>query len=266
MAIGEAIDEAARLDEIGFPEFTAKLITDTFDAIVAANMRQTDAYIQLVQQVAKELPVYINDTHDEIGGEELVGFLAAVLPPENADAKSDPTKVVADGDLNRTEVQTLNTAVEVATLPDKNRAIVLPDEGQTVTLTQTDVDAILTAVAKRLAANKYDLLKEMVKMGILRLVVEKGTIETRLTISTYANSSYLGIASEYHRDTYRHKRKTHSLTFLGLWGGVESSTRYKTNMTVTTAKEIDRDVEGSSVQIYGSVVIHFKTDYQPLAA
>ena len=32
-----AVTEAARLGEIGFPEFTAKLITDTFDALVSAN-------------------------------------------------------------------------------------------------------------------------------------------------------------------------------------------------------------------------------------
>ncbi len=34
-----AVTQAARLNEIGFPEFTAKLITDTFDALVAANLR-----------------------------------------------------------------------------------------------------------------------------------------------------------------------------------------------------------------------------------
>ncbi len=36
-----AVTEAARLDEIGFPEFTCKLVTDVFDALVSANIRQT---------------------------------------------------------------------------------------------------------------------------------------------------------------------------------------------------------------------------------
>ena len=44
-----AITQAARPNEIGFPEFTAKLIIDTFDALVAANLRQTQAYIELIQ-------------------------------------------------------------------------------------------------------------------------------------------------------------------------------------------------------------------------
>ena len=57
-----AVTEAARLDEIGFPEFTAKLITDTFDALVSANLRQTEAYIELVQSVAKSLKAFIDDT------------------------------------------------------------------------------------------------------------------------------------------------------------------------------------------------------------
>ena len=43
-----AITQAARLNEIGFPESTAKLIIDTFDALVAANLRQTQAYVELI--------------------------------------------------------------------------------------------------------------------------------------------------------------------------------------------------------------------------
>jgi len=48
-----AVTQAGRLNEMGFPEFTAKLITDTFDALIAANMRQTQAYIELIQQISK---------------------------------------------------------------------------------------------------------------------------------------------------------------------------------------------------------------------
>jgi|GEM_PF-4191233 len=44
------ITQAARLNEIGFPESPAKLTIDTFDALVAANLRQTQAYIELIQQ------------------------------------------------------------------------------------------------------------------------------------------------------------------------------------------------------------------------
>ena len=43
-----AITQAAKLNEIGFPESPAKLTIDTFDALEAANLRQTQAYIELI--------------------------------------------------------------------------------------------------------------------------------------------------------------------------------------------------------------------------
>lgn len=76
-----AVTEAARLDEIGFPEFTTKLITDVFDALVSANIRQTESYVELLQAVGKSLTAYINDTKDDIDGAQILQFLAAIAPP-----------------------------------------------------------------------------------------------------------------------------------------------------------------------------------------
>ena len=65
-SIFDAVDVAARLPDIQFPEFTAKLITDTFDALVSANLRQTESYIELVGAISKTITTYINDTQDDI--------------------------------------------------------------------------------------------------------------------------------------------------------------------------------------------------------
>ena len=46
MAASDTIDQARRLDEIGFPEFTAKLINSTFEALIVANLRQVESYIE----------------------------------------------------------------------------------------------------------------------------------------------------------------------------------------------------------------------------
>jgi len=40
----QAVENATRLSEIGFPEFTAQLITDTFNAITASYLNQTSQY------------------------------------------------------------------------------------------------------------------------------------------------------------------------------------------------------------------------------
>lgn len=250
--ISAAVDEATRLSDMQFPEFTAKLITDTFDALVSANLRQTEAYIELVGAVSKTLTEYINDTHDEISGAEILEFLANLLPPTNAD---QPTKVVTGSPLTSEEADKLNTALTVSgdTVPT------LAD-GE---LDEAEVETIKGLVARRLAANKYDLLKEMVKMGILRLVVERGVIETRLTFSTYASSFYQQNLSSYNSKDFEISAKAKTGKALAKWVSASASTKF-TSVSVRTSNESQRDISGSSVNIFGRVEITFKTDYQPL--
>lgn len=270
-----AVTQAARLNEIGFPEFTAKLITDTFDALIAANIRQTEAYIELVEQVGKTLTTYINDTKDDISGEDILQFLANVLPPGDPQG-SEPTKVLqgaslgGNADRTKSDVAKLNDALTVTEVTEplpENKPFSTADETSEsgVTLTEETYNTVLMAVANRLAANKYELLTEMVKLGILRLVVENGTIETRLTFTTYGSTFYQRQATRYHRDSFRFKAKARTGAFVSLWAKASASTRY-CSVNVSTTRETNRDISGSKVQIYGSVVINFKTDYQPLAA
>ena len=254
-----AVTEAARLDEIGFPEFTAKLITDTFDALVSANIRQTEAYIQLVENVAKTLETFIKETQDDIGGEELLRFLAGVLPPDSASSQ-DATKIKVGNTLTAGDAEKLNQALVLPTeanVADNNQVAEAgnPD--------QDKVNAILDAVAKRITASRYDLLKEMVKQGILRLVVETGVIESRLTFTTYGSTFYAKHSSEYNRDTYIKKNKGGTGLLLSVFGNYSGST-YRTGVKIRTSKETQRDISGSQVQIFGLVRINFKTDYLPL--
>ncbi len=257
-----AVTEAARLDEIGFPEFTTKLITDVFDALVGANLRQTESFIELLSAVAKTLSAYVNDTKDDISGEELLQFLAKVVPPDDPES-GEATKVEAGETLSAEDADTLNAALDVPGLTDANSQPVdnkVAAQGQ---LDQAKVDAITEAIARRLAANRYDLLKEMVKLGILRLVVENGTIETRLTFTTYGSTFYQQNTSSYNRSDFKFRARARTGGFISLWAKASASTAY-TSTSVRIAKESNRDVSGSRVQIYGGVTINFKTDYQPL--
>ena len=257
-----AVTEAARLDEIGFPEFTAKLITDTFDALVSANLRQTEAYIELVQSVAKSLAKFIEDTKDDISGEELLQFAAAALAHVESDSE-DPREIKVGETLSDDDAAALNAALLTpagAEIPNNNQVDDIAGE-----LDQAKVDAILEAVAKRLAANRYDLLKEMVRQGILRLVVETGVIESRLTFTTYGSTFYQKNANSYHRSTYRRVSKGKTSGLVSIFGSYSSNTK-RTSVSVRTTKETHRDITGSRVQIFGLVRINFKTDYLPLPA
>jgi len=252
------VSEAAKIDEIGFPEFTAKLITDTFDALVSANMRQTESYIELVQSVSGTLIEFINKTADDISGDELLQFLSQVVP-KDPDSEEPTTKVAVGETLSAADVDTLNAALSVpgSGIGNDNEVAAAGD------IDQAGFDAILNAVANRISASRYDFLKEMVKQGILRLVVEDGLIETRLTFSAYASSFYQRNASTYNRSTYKRRSKGGTGSLLSLFGNYSSRTT-RTSVSVRTSKETQRDISGSRVNIFGMVRINFKTDYLPL--
>lgn len=253
-----AVTEAARLDEIGFPEFTCKLISDVFDALVSANIRQTAAYVELLKSVSQSLQEFINNTKDDIGGDQILQFLAQVLPAEGSSTANGATKVRIGATLTADEVSTLNNALAVPELAPATNQV----SGGGIA-NKTAMDAILNAVAVRLAANKYDLLKEMVKQGILRVVVESGKIETRLTFTTYGSSVYQKQSSDYHSDAFRFRASARTGSLVSLWAKASASTSFS-SVNVRTTKETQRDISGSQVQIFGGVTLNIKTDYLPL--
>jgi hypothetical protein len=249
LSTSTAVSQATRLSEIKFPEFTAKLITDTFDALIAANIRQTEAYTTLVKATAQDLTTYINETKDDISGEMILQYLANTLTPEQF------TKVDKKQVLDADTAKAINDACEIDGLTKPTIAA-----GSTTTAV---FNSILDAAAKRIAADKYTMLKEMVKMGILRLIVETGVIETKLTFTTYGSNYYYSNASRYNSSSFSANASVKSGKFVSLWCNASASTAYNT-LSVSTANSSSSSSSSASVQIQGFVRINFKTDYQPL--
>jgi hypothetical protein len=248
-----AVQEATHLNEIGFTEFTTKLITDVFDALVSSNIRQMEAFSELLAATAKSLTDYINDTADQIDGAQILQFLAAIAPEGDAG-----TKIRVGGKLEGPEATEVGKALTVPgqdppTVPTSN------------SLTKEQVDTITAAVARRIAANKYDSLQEMVRMGLLRLVVESGTIETKLTFNTYTSSSTVQNAKTYKQTTTAVRAGASTGFMLAKWVNASASAS-RNSVTVSSTSRQDADRSGSSVQIFGGVKINFKTDFLPLNA
>ena len=103
----------------------------------------------------------------------------------------------------------------------------------------------------------------MVKQGILRLVVDNGLIETRMTFNTYGSSFYQGNSSSYNRKSFEFKAKAKTGGFVSLWAKASASTKYN-SISVSTTNTTQQDRAGSSVNIFGMVRINFRTDYLPL--
>ncbi len=261
-----AVTEATRLGEIGFPEFTAKLVKDVFDALLAATLRQMEAYSELVAATAKTLQEYVQENKNLVSGEEVWDWLVKNLPGPAASV-TDPTP--EDATLVRVGVE-LNegqTTKEITKIRNKT-GLQQTDWNPQVqenryTLEQTDVETITNKVREIISSNRYTLLKEMVRMGIIRLVVDYGEIETKLTFSTYGQSEALRTASTYNTRAFNATASVQTGQAINKWVQVSASANYS-SMSVRTTSSIDRDVSGSKVDIYARVFIRFKSDYQAL--
>jgi hypothetical protein len=109
------VTEATRLGEIGFPEFTAKLVKDVFDALLAATLRQMEAYSELVAATAKTLQDYVAENKELVSGEEVWDWLVKNLPGPAESAAANPTP--EDATLVRVDVEL--SSEEITKIRDK---------------------------------------------------------------------------------------------------------------------------------------------------
>lgn len=260
-----ALQDAIHVKQIGFAEFTTDLVLKVFDGLVAANFNQTEAYIHLVKEVSKSLKDYVNDTHDQIGSDQILAFLSAALPKAaGADGNLQPKEIKEGTTLDEADASALNKVLTLSTetgggLGDNNKI------AKTGPLDKTAADTILEAVARRISANKYDLLKEMVQQGLLRLVVTKGIIESKLTFNTYSSSYYSKNSTSYDRKEFKFAAAAKTGSALARWITASASADYST-LGVTTTNENQLSSTSSQINIFGFVHLEFKTDYLPLSA
>ncbi len=291
-----AINTAARFGEIPFAEFTRDLIVDTFNALVSANSQQMHEYVDYLQSLSMSLTTYINNTIDDVSLSEISDFVDKLNLPSAADAASLMTAMEAGHQAQQSGGAPTTTTTALPALPNSSGVVaaiigaVAPivqgvmthlnpnndmNGASTLDSTATDLpfmsaaatafpnyQVIYKAIAATIGSNKYALLQNMARMGLMRLVVTDGEIETRITFSTFENHT------DSHEDSESLKAKAKDtdkkkLSFPVLFNKKIKSMR-KT-VTVNTAKNIHRDTSGSSVQIFGRVLVRFKTDYQPLS-
>ncbi|ARM31075.1 hypothetical protein [Prosthecochloris sp. HL-130-GSB] len=244
--------------DVAFPEFTAGLINSTFDALVSANIRQMEAYTELTSVLSQKLSEYINNTRDEVSGQEILQFLERVLPL-NSDEHT--TKVVKGQNmqLSAADAESLNKALELPAAAGKTPVKV------TAGKVDDQYTKILDSVADKIVVNKYLLLNEMVKQGMLRLVIENGTIETRLNFSAWSYDHYSNRSTGYSREETKSGSKKSRGLFGTLFFGPSSGKSNKTSIHVNTSNATSGGSEGSRYNIFGGVRLNFKTDYLPLA-
>lgn len=292
-----AIDTAARFGDIPFVEFTRELVTGVFDSLVEAHLLQMEEYTTFVSSLTQDLSTYINNTIDGVSFDQISDFvlkyelptidsdaLSSVL--EKLDAPDDQFPVIEDPNSDTPASQEtwwgglINAlAPAVTDLVDKiddpseklkyealtkyNESILAGAE--IVDRVTPDYKQIHDSIAALIASNKYSILQTLAKQGMMRLVVTEGEIETKITFSTWNNSS--SGREKTFRDKEKVKTKAKNVRGGGILGIFKSKRKNKNKtrtVTVNTAKSYQRDSSGTKVDIFGRVVVKFKTDYAPL--
>ncbi|MFW6436086.1 MAG: hypothetical protein ACOCYZ_00445 [Halococcoides sp.] len=259
---GDAVDNAARLDEIEFPEFTSKLIEDTFNAIVTSMIRQQEAYADLVEKVSMSVSEF---EQEAVTDRDVTDWLIGKFPGEDngetaVGTTDDP------GTLTETDLEILNRKLGTEadelnlTLPAPDDASSSDGEEATLDLSDEQVTTIRKCVRRDIAGPRLEALKDLVSQGIVRVVVDDGTIETKLNFNTNASEYTRGTETESDRSS------TSAGGRAGLSIGSFSVGGYANhhNTSVSTMTKRESSSSTASVDIMGRVEINIRGDYQPL--
>lgn len=217
------------VDSVDFPKFVADLLKAVFDANITVMKKQTDDYIRLMREATKSVADFVKKVKDD-----------------------DTFAYLAEGQDSQ-----FNLGMETGADGSQKLTLTNP-EGKPVNMEDNQVKAKIMEAKIAMAKEHRAALREVILMGVTRLVVEKGEIEAacefRIKSNRLSNTSHVDQTTTH---SNRQGSASISLPFLGRIGGSASvsSTRIEIN---TANKKADDELFG---QLKGKVNIQFKTDY-----
>lgn len=219
------------VDSVDFPKFVADLLKSVFDANLKVMKTQTDSYIKLMKEATKDVGAFIVKVKDE----DAFGHLAEskggkynIITEKNADGSSKLALTNPDGDKQDLE--------------------------------DAEVKKDLFEAKLQMAKEHRAALREVLLMGVTRLVVEKGEIDASVEFSIKASRA----STAHHDDQNINTVGVHAEYgggFLGaIFGGPSGSVDItNTNIQVNTSDK--KATDDLSATLKGHVNIKFKTDY-----
>lgn len=218
------------VESVDFPKFVADLLKAVFDANLKVMKQQTDAYIKLMKEATKSTADFIKKVKDEESFAKL------------AESRSDQYNVV-------TEKQADGSMKLALTNP----------EGDKVDHDDAEVKRHILEAKINMAKEHRAALREVLLMGVTRLVVNKGLIEAGVEFSVKATRA----STSRHEDQNINVASVHAeyeSPLGGLFGGPSGSMDVtNTNIQVNTAEK--KATDDLSATLKGKVQIEFKTDY-----
>ena len=218
------------VESVDFPKFVADLLKAVFDANLKVMKTQTDSYIKLMKEATKSSADFLKQVKDD--------DTFATLAENKGDKYNVTTEKSPDG--------------------GQKLSLVTP-EGEKHDLEDATVKKDILEAKINMAKEHRAALREVLLMGVTRLVVEKGEIEAGVDFSIKATR-----ASTAHHDDQNINVSSLNTSFGGgigeIFGGPSASLQVtNTNIQVNTSDK--KATDDLSATLHGKVKIQFKTDY-----
>ena len=217
------------VDSVDFPKFVADLLKAVFDANITVMKKQTDDYIRLMKEATKGVADFVKKVKDD----DTFAYLA--------ETKSDMYNITMED------------------TPDggKKMALTNPD-GDKVDPEDSEVKAKIMEAKIAMAKEHRAALREVILMGVTRLVVEKGEVEASVEFRITANRNSTKANSNTNTNTVN--VETGFGGGLGsIFGHLGSMSMSNTNINISTSNKEAKDE--LFAKLMGKVNIKFKTDY-----
>jgi hypothetical protein len=218
------------VDSVDFPKFVADLLKAVFDANLKVMKQQTDAYIKLMKEATKSAADFIKKIKDDDAFAKL------------AESRSNKYNVTTEKDPNGGQKLALTNP-----------------EGDKVDMEDAEVKMHLMEAKINMAKEHRAALREVLLMGVTRLVVEKGEIEAGVDFSITAHRD----SKAHHEDQNINTVDMHmefDSPLGGLFGGPSGGMDMtNTNIQINTSDK--QATDDLTAKLHGKVNIKFKTDY-----
>lgn len=275
---------------MNFVEFTSTLVREVFRTLVDTSREQIEAYVGMVEALSGGPAQFIANNIGDLDAAALKYLNEVVRPNYTTDEDPytrtetggivtfDPTDVTLKAD----QVQALTESF-VGVLADHDNDDTTPAEALTITGNTVPLErlhAYARVMLERAGRRSFEELQALLRMGLSRVVPNKGFIETSLTFSietestsetkttstnssvdtksanlslAYEKSSSPGVLKKIFGDTISSK--------LNIGANASASS---TNIRVNVLNEKSTAATNLDVDITGRVRIDFITDYFPL--
>ncbi len=219
------------VDSVDFPKFVADLLKAVFDANLKVMKTQTDSYIKLMKEATKSTADFIKKVKDDDTFARL------------AESRSDQYNVITEKDGE-----------------GKTKLALTNPQGEKVDHDDADVKRHILEAKINMAKEHRAALREVLLMGVTRLVVSNGEVAADVEFTIKANRQ----STAHHDDTNINNVAMNLEYGGGLFGSIFGGPSGSLNVTNTNIQVNASDKKATddlSATLKGHVKINFKTDY-----